>query len=153
MVRIHANDVIDLPVGSAFAYIADYRKMSDWVFGIKRIRPVGDQDSGIGAVFEGAVDLGPKALSSTFRLTDWQQDRLLGATSTAGFDFASTIRLSAKGIYRTGIDVDLDYEVTGGLFGKAVGRTLEPLIAVAVRHSLQSLRRECAGNKPSFRSR
>lgn len=143
MVFVHSSCPVELPVDAVFSYVVDYRKMPEWVFGIKRITPVGDLDHGEGAVFEGAIDLGPKTLSSTFEVRSWRTDDMIALASIGGFDFTSTVRFTALGAAQTLIDIELSYEFGGGLAGKALARTLEPLILVVLHHSERSLQHAC----------
>lgn len=101
MVEIHTTGVIERSAADVFAYVADYRRMNEWVFGITSVRPVGDADYGPGAVFEGGVDLGPKTLSSTAEIQGWQQDHLIALRSLAGFDFTATLRLQPGEIVKS----------------------------------------------------
>ncbi|GAA2400302.1 hypothetical protein GCM10009856_05790 [Mycolicibacterium llatzerense] len=132
-----------MPVDAVFSYMVDYRKMPEWVFGIKRITPVGDLEYGAGAVYEGALDLGPKTLSSTFEVTNWRTDDMIVLASIGGFDFTSTVRFTALGAAQTQIDIELSYKFGGGLAGKALARTLEPLILLVLQHSERSLQDAC----------
>lgn len=49
MVEIHTTGVIERSAADVFAYVADYRRMNEWVFGITSVRPVGDADYGPGS--------------------------------------------------------------------------------------------------------
>lgn len=143
MVRVTASDFVDLPAAAVFDYITDYRRMNEWVFGISKMVPVGDLDYGMGAIFEGVVNLGPTTLKSTAQITGWEQNSLIAFDSLSGFDFRSTVRLTAQGPNRTGLDVELAYEIGSGLPGRALARSLEPVIVMAGDHSVNKLKRAC----------
>ena len=53
-----------------FAYVSDFRRMTEWVFGITRVESVGQREQGLGSRLRGAVDLG-QTLSSTAKVTRW----------------------------------------------------------------------------------
>jgi uncharacterized membrane protein len=112
------------------------------MFGLAEFKPVGDQDQGLGAEFAGTFQVRPVKLHSTIRVTQWERDTVIAFESIKGFRNWSTWRFFADGPTRTKIDVVFSYELPGGLAGKAMGKALEPIVAVSVRHSDEALRRE-----------
>jgi uncharacterized membrane protein len=142
MVDIHHEGVCEAPIELAFAYLDDYRNTTEWMFGLSRFEPVGEQDHGLGAEFDGAFQVKPVKLHSTVKVTEWKQDEVIGMESIKGFHNWSTWRFRAEGPTRTKIEVTFSYELPGGLAGKAMGRVLEPIVAMSVRHSDEALRRE-----------
>lgn len=143
MVEVHTTGVVERSAAEVFGYVADYRRMTEWVFGITSVEPVGDSDYGLGAVYKGAVDLGPKTLSSTAKISGWQPDRLIGLDSQAGFDFTATLRLEPEGIDRTVLDFELRYAHSGGAAARAFGKTIEPLLTLAARLTTDKLCDAC----------
>lgn len=143
MVEVRTTGTIERSAADVFAYVADYRRMPEWVFGITRVVPVGDVDYGPGAVFEGAVDLGPKTLSSTAKIIAWEQNRLITLDSMAGFDFTATLRLNPEAADRTALDFELLYATSGGIAAKAFARSIEPLLALAARVTTSKLCETC----------
>jgi uncharacterized membrane protein len=141
MVDIHHKGACEAPLDVAFAYLDDYRTATDWMFGLAKFEPTGDQDQGLGAVFDGTFQVKPVKLSSTVKVTEWEQDKVIGFESIKGFKNWSTWRFTAAGPSRTEIDVVFSYELPGGLAGRAMGKALEPIVAVSVRHSDAALRR------------
>src|SRR5262249_26331388 len=77
MGHINRTAVAKVPVGTGFAYVDDYRNVPGWMFGVTRFEPVGNQNQGLGATFDTTMQLGPKALHSRVRITEWEQDRLI----------------------------------------------------------------------------
>ena len=59
-----------------------------------------------------------------------------------GFKNWSRWQFAPEGPTRTKIDVTFGYELPGGLAGRALGKALEPVVALSVRHSDEALRRE-----------
>jgi uncharacterized membrane protein len=80
-------------------------------------------------------------LHSTIKCTAWEQDSVIAFKSIKGFPNESTWRFSADGPNRTKVDVVFSYQLPGGLAGKALGRALEPIVALSVRHSDAALRK------------
>ena len=141
MVDIHHEGSCAAPIDVAFAYLDDYRHATDWMFGLARFEPAGEQDQGLGAVFDGTFQVKPVKLASTIKVTEWQQDKVIAFESIRGFRNWSTWRFEPLGPAETKIDVTFSYELPGGLAGKAMGRVLEPIVTLSVRHSDEALRR------------
>ena len=140
MVDIHHEGTCEAPLDVAFAYIDDYRSAPEWMFGLAKFQPVGEQVQGLGAVFEGTFQVKPVKLSSTVRVTRWEQDKVIAFESIKGFRNWSTWEFSALSPTQTKITVTFSYELPGGLPGRAMGKALEPIVAISVRHSDAALR-------------
>ena len=145
MVDIHHEGFCAAPVDVAFAYVDDYRNATDWMFGLARFEAVGDQVQGKGAVFDATFQIKPVKLHSTIEVDEWEQDGLISFESVKGFRNWSKWRFEADGPSRTKISVVFSYELPGGLAGKALGRVLEPIVMLSLRHSDEALRREIEG--------
>jgi hypothetical protein len=57
-IEIRVESTFQAPLEVAFAYTADYRNVPDWLYGISKFEPVGENDYGLGAVFDGSMNLG-----------------------------------------------------------------------------------------------
>ena len=112
------------------------------MFGLAAFTAVGAKDHGIGAVFDGTFQIRPVKLSSTVKVTEWEQDKVIAFESIKGFKNWSRWQFAPEGPNRTKIDVTFGYELPGGLAGRALGKALEPVVALSVRHSDEALRRE-----------
>ena len=141
MVDIHHEGFCAAPLDVAFAYLDDYKNATTWMFGLSGFEPVGEQVQGLGAVFEGTFQVKPVKLHSTIEVTEWKQNDRIAFHSIKGFRNWSTWSFAADGPERTKITVDFSYELPGGLAGKAMGRVLEPIVGMSVRHSDEALRR------------
>lgn len=140
MVDIHHEGRCEAPLDVAFAYLDDYRNATEWMFGLAKFDPVGGKDHGLGAQFEGLFHVTPVKLHSTIEVTEWEQDSVIAFESIKGFRNWSTWRFIAAGPAATTVQVQFSYEMPGGLAGRAMGRVLEPIVAMSVRHSDQALR-------------
>jgi uncharacterized membrane protein len=141
MVDIHHEGSCEAPIDVAFAYVDDYRNAPKWMFGLAEFEPEGGKDHGLGAVFNGTFQVKPVKLHSTVECTDWKQDELIVFKSIKGFKNSSTWRFIAAGPTKTTIRVAFDYEVPGGLAGRALGKMLEPIVGMSLRHSDEALRK------------
>ena len=142
MVDIHHESACEAPLGVAFEYLDDYHNATEWMFGLARFEPAGKQTQGVGAVFEATFQVKPVKLHSTIEVTEWAGNSMIAFESVQGFRNWSTWRFVADGPERTRIQVVFSYEMPGGLAGRAMGRALEPIVAVTVRHSDEALRRQ-----------
>jgi uncharacterized membrane protein len=142
MVDIHHEGSCEAPLDVAFAYLDDYRNATKWMFGLQKFEPAGDKDHGLGAEFDGTFAVKPVKLHSTIRVTEWEQDKVIAFESIKGFKNWSTWRFQADGPSRTKINVKFSYELPGGLAGRALGKALEPIVALSVRHSDNALREQ-----------
>lgn len=142
MVDIHHEGSCAAPVDVAFGYVDDYRNATKWMFGLAEFAPEGDKDHGLGAVFNGTFQVKPVKLHSTVECTGWAQDELIAFTSVKGFKNTSVWRFVADGPDRTTVLVHFNYELPGGIAGRALGKVLEPIVGVSVRHSDEALRKQ-----------
>jgi uncharacterized membrane protein len=142
MVDIHHEGSCAAPLDVAFAYLDDYRNATKWMFGLEKFEPVGDKVHGLGAEFTGTFAVKPVRLHSTIRVTEWAQDKIIAFESIKGFKNWSTWEFVADGPTRTTIRVKFSYELPGGLAGRALGKALEPIVAISVRHSDHALREQ-----------
>jgi uncharacterized membrane protein len=140
MVDIRHEGSCAAPLNVAFSYVDDYRNATRWMFGLAAFSPEGDKDHGLGAVFNGTFQVKPVKLHSTVKCTDWEQDELIAFESIKGFKNSSVWRFTATGPTTTKIEVRFSYELPGGLAGRALGKALEPIISISVRHSDEALR-------------
>jgi uncharacterized membrane protein len=145
MVDIHHEGSCAAPVDVAFAYVDDYLNATDWMFGLSRFEPVGEQVQGKGAIFDATFQVKPVKLHSTIEVSEWEQDGLIAFESVKGFRNWSRWQFAADGPSHTKISVVFSYELPGGLAGKALGRVLEPIVMLSLRHSDEALRREIEG--------
>jgi uncharacterized membrane protein len=135
MVDIHHEGRCEAPVEVAFSYLDDYRNATDWMFGLAAFVPSGDKDHGIGATFDGTFAIKPVKLHSTIKVTEWEENQLIAFKSIKGFANESTWRFIGDGPTRTRVDVKFSYHLPGGIAGKVLGKALEPIVALSVRHS------------------
>lgn len=142
MVDIRHRSSCDAPVEVAFAYIDDYRNTTRWMFGLSKFVPVGGQNQGLGAEFDGTFAVKPIKLSSRVRITEWVQDKLIALESVKGFRNTSRWEFAPDGPERTAVSVVFSYDLPGGLAGRALGKAMEPVVALSVRHTDESLRKQ-----------
>ncbi|MEV6559740.1 SRPBCC family protein [Nocardia sp. NPDC051756] len=128
------------PAGFAFAYVADYRNVPKWMFGIRHFTPVGEQTFGVGAVFDTALHLGPTTLHLRADTTEWIDGARVTMRAIKGIEGAIRWDFEAVGDVATEVSATADYRVPGGLAGRALDRVIRAFIGPAIRHTEKHLR-------------
>jgi len=144
MPHIHHEGLAAAPVEVLFAYVDDYRNTTKWLFGLSKFEPASEVTHGLGAAFDGTFAVKPITLHSSTKIVEWEQDRVLALESYKGFQSTSRWEFFATGPTTSKIVVDFHYELPGGLAGKAMGKAMEPIVALSIRHSDESLRKNVA---------
>jgi uncharacterized membrane protein len=141
MVEIHHVGHCAAPVSFAFAYVDDYRNATTWMFGLTSLESVTEPQTGLGARYDGTFSVKPIKLASTVEVTEWEQDSVISLKSIKGFPNQSTWRFEPAGDNATRLIILFSYDLPGGIAGKMLGRALEPVVALSVRHSDEALRK------------
>lgn len=136
--RIVRTATCAAPQPVAFGYVADYRNIPTWMFGVERFEPVGPQDSGVGAVFEVTAHFGLR-LHTRMRAVEWADQRLIAMESVSGFTVQTRFEFEPAGADRTMVTAEVDYALPGGVAGRAMGRLIEPFVRQAVDHAQHKL--------------
>ncbi|MCD5421074.1 MULTISPECIES: SRPBCC family protein [Rhodococcus] len=139
MIHVRHSAVADIPIDLAFSYVDDYRNVPDWMFGVARFQPVGEQVSGLGAVYDSTMRIGPKDLDSRVEVVEWERNRVIVLDSIAGFRAASSWTFTDLGD-ATRLDVDFGYRLPGGIAGRTLGMLIEPIVGTAIRQTEHALR-------------
>jgi uncharacterized membrane protein len=139
-IAIRVESTFQAPLEVAFAYTADYRNVPDWLYGISKFDPVGDKDYGLGAVFDGSMNLGA-TLHSRIEVNDFEENRLIAFDSIKGFTNSARWTFSAVDANSSTVVADVTYQLPGGIAGKALGKVIEPFVKIAVRHSSAALQK------------
>jgi uncharacterized membrane protein len=146
MVHIHHEGIADAPVARTFEYVDDYRNTTEWMFGLSKFEPNTARLNGLDATFDGTFAVKPIKLHSSIRITSWAQDSVIGFESYQGFRIKSEWNFVALAAERSTVVVDFYYELPGGLAGRAMGRAMEPIVALSIRHSDDALRKAVAAS-------
>ncbi|WP_280353014.1 SRPBCC family protein [Nocardia abscessus] len=124
---------------SAFAFVNDYQNLPRFLHGVESFTPVGEQTEGVGATFDGHMKLGPVSLKSRIEVVHWEANYAIGVKSIKGFEIESTFLFHDKGDRLCTVDAIVDFRVPGGLAGRALGKTIEPFVKIAVQHTTHNL--------------
>ncbi|WP_310964679.1 SRPBCC family protein [Nocardioides terrisoli] len=129
---------IAAPVAEVFAYVDDFTTTKDWMYGLHRIDPVGEQLRGVGATYDGVMKLGV-SLSSRIRCTGWEQDRLIELTSISGIRNTQRWTFTDLAADRTRVEAWINYSLPGGPAGRAIASAVKPFVSIAIAHTSEAL--------------
>jgi hypothetical protein len=132
------NDV-NVSSDVAFAYLSDYTKITDWLYGLSELSPLTEQTRGVGAKFDGTIKLGAK-LQSLIEVIEFEEGRLMVLDSYKGIKNTSHWLVTPTGDGTCRIKVTWDYDLGGGIAGKALGKVVEPVVKIAAGASTKSLK-------------
>ncbi|GAB2674509.1 SRPBCC family protein [Nocardia goodfellowii] len=134
--------VANAPREYAFEYVDDYRNVPRWMFGVKHFTPVGEQTSGVGAVFDTAINLGPMTLHVRGDVIEWEENSVIALRAVKGIEGRMRWHFETLGADTAKISVVCDYQVPGGLTGRALDRVIQAFIGPAIRHTEKHLRQQ-----------
>lgn len=132
------NDV-NVAADVAFAYLSDYTKIADWLYGLSELKPLTEQTRGVGAKFDGTIKLGAK-LQSLLEVVEFEEGRLMVLDSYKGIKNASRWEVVPLGDSSCRIKVTWDYDLGANIAGKALGKVVEPVVKIAAGASTKSLK-------------
>ncbi len=141
MVDVKVPEEYDVPLEVAFEYLNDYTHFTEFMFGLNFLKPLTEQTSGVGATFDGGMTLGPITLHSTVEVIEWKPNELIVLDSIKGFDVDFRFRFSARGEEKTHVDTLATYRLPFGIAGKILGKTIQPFVELAVKHSVSNVHR------------
>ncbi|SHQ88906.1 SRPBCC family protein [Mycobacteroides abscessus] len=140
MVHIYSSTTISAPRNFVFDYVADLRHAGEWMFGVEKLEVIGTPDRGPGTVYEGSIKFGPKVLHSKVVVTSWIEHEMVSTESLDGFSNQSTWHFIEHDAAETEIVAEIDYQLPGGLAGRAIGHVIEPFIAAGIKYSEGKIR-------------
>ena len=132
-IDININETVDAPLDVTFAYVADYRTIPEWMFGVRKFEPVTDKDYGLGSVFDVSLSLGVP-INTRIETVEFEEGRMIGMDSVKGFKAKSRWYFEADGPERTKVTASVSYELPFGPAGRAMGKVMQPFVKQAVSH-------------------
>lgn len=146
MIHVRHDGVAHVELDTAFAYVADHRTVPEWMYGVTRFEPVGEQVRGVGAVFDACMRIGPAAFTSRLEIVEWEDNHRIVLSSISGFRTRSAWQFDDLGDGDMRLAVDFGYQLPGGLAGRAAGLLIEPLVGTIVRRTENALRDQVVRN-------
>lgn len=131
---------VDAPLSQVFAYVDDFATTKDWMYGLSKIDPVGEQLRGVGAEYDGVMKVGVP-LKSRIRCTDWVENELIEISSVKGIKNTQRWTFTDLGEGRTRVDAWIEYVLPGGPAGRAIEKAVHPVVEIAIRHTKEKLKK------------
>jgi uncharacterized membrane protein len=141
MGKVTTTTVIDAPVQTVFDYVSDYRNAKKYAKDLKKWEPVGANTDDIGAQFDAALQLGPKSFESRVEIDDRSDPQSFGWKTLSGFEQAGRYTFETEGS-QTKVTFDFDYKLPGGMAGRLLARTTEPLLKSSLNNNLKTLKQQ-----------
>ncbi|OBK86201.1 SRPBCC family protein [Mycolicibacter sinensis] len=139
MIQIQSCSTISVPTSFAFAYVADFSLMPEWLYGIQAIRCVNNIPSGVGSRYEGAIKVGA-TLQSSIEIIAHEPNRLLATESRSGIINQTSWLFHELSKELTEVHMTIDYELPGGMAGRVLAKAIEPFISIAVTSTERNLK-------------
>lgn len=139
MGSVRASAVINAPVSEVFAYVDDWRNVQGFTQDLTVWEPVGKVTHGVGAVFHAAMRTGPMTQESTLEITRWEQDAAIGWEPRDGLKQTGLYTFTAAGA-ATEVTLAIDVQLPGGIAGRLLGKTIEPMLRINVAKTLENLK-------------
>lgn len=147
--EININETVEAPLDVAFDYVADYRTIPEWMFGVRKFEPVDPaNDYGLGSVFDVSLSLGVP-INTRIETVEFEDNRVIGMDSVKGFKAKSRWYFAADGPSRTTVTATVSYELPFGPAGRAMGKVMQPFVKQAVSHISQHLKANLEGRAAS----
>lgn len=132
----------NVPVEYAFKYITDYRLIPEWVMGVNRCNPLTDQTEGVGAEFDGVVNLGPISVHLLMAFIKWDENREFATRFTKGVEGTLTMNFEAIDENRARMSAELNYSAGNGLMGRLLDKAIRAFIPMCLRYVDKTLSRK-----------
>ena len=140
--RINETVTIDAPPRVVWDYISDFSNYTDFVAGLTRWEPVGDQTRDCGARFKVLVRVGAADVGGVIEVVEWDEGRDIAFTSVTGLDQRGRWRLRETHGGGTRVQFRWSYGVAGsGISGMIAERIATPGLRRDLRQSLTNLQR------------
>jgi uncharacterized membrane protein len=136
---LRIDETCEAPLDVTFAYVADYRTIPQWMFGVRSFEPVGGKDYGLGSVFDVNLQLGVP-IRTRIETVEFEEGAVIGMDSISGFRARSRWYFRALDGPRTSVRAVVSYDLPFGPAGKTMGKVLEPFVRQAVGYISQHLR-------------
>ncbi|MEV6768743.1 SRPBCC family protein [Nocardia sp. NPDC051030] len=140
MHHIEHSNVTHVPVDECFSYVEKMENMPLWMYGMLEARPVGTQSRGLGTIVDMTMKLGPIKFAMRGAIEEYVENVVVTVAPK------STL-ISGRGSFRfaptdeggTRLSVSVDYEIGGGLAGRALAKVIDAVIDTAIGYSEDKL--------------
>jgi uncharacterized membrane protein len=137
-IRIVQQSEAQRPVEAVFAYVDDWRNVSDWLVGVETFTPVGDKEQGLGSEFDVVVHAGIK-VKTRLRVTDHVEGRLIEFESVKGFKVRNRWNFEPLDEGSTLVTAETELRPPFGPAGTAMAKVLQPAVKRIMERSSTNL--------------
>jgi uncharacterized membrane protein len=140
--RLNESIVVGVPQQAVWDYVADLDHYMDFLSGITRWDPDGEQRSGLGARRRMLIKVGSAEVGGLIEMVEWDEPNDLAWSSVTGVDQRGRLRLRKAGASGTLVEFRYAYGVAGGgLSGWIAEHVSARTLTSHLRTSLQQLKR------------
>ncbi|MEU7763756.1 SRPBCC family protein [Nocardia sp. NPDC049190] len=142
MGRIKYASDVGAPVEVAFSYADNHLFVPDWMFGIARFVPTGEQNHGLGAVFATTACVALWRTTMTCEITEYRRNVVIGYTLRGHLSGTLTLRFDPLGYGRSVLTSEAEYGPPRGFVGRMSVGLVDSVVKSALRRTESQLRRE-----------
>ena len=147
MGQVTTSTTIDADISTVFDYVSDYRTATRYSRDLKKWEPVTDVTDDVGAQFDAVLQLlpqlGPKAFDSRVEIDSRPDPEQFGWTVDLRLPPLRPLHLQPiAGEGRTEVTFVFDYTLPGGMAGRLLAKTTEPLLKASLATNLKTLKQQ-----------
>ena len=146
MATITVTETIDAPVSAVFAYVDDYRNTIQYMKDMTKWEPAGEQNHGLGSRFVLSMKVGPLNIDGEVEIDAWEENRTIGWKTLKGLRQDGSWAFREKG-GGTEATFTVEIDLPGGIAGKMMAKTIEPLLKGALQGSVRQLKAQTEKGK------
>ena len=142
MGQVTTSTTIDADISTVFDFVSDYRTATGYSRDLKKWEPVTEVTDDIGAQFDVSLQLGPKAFESRVEVDFRNDPKEFGFSSISGFQHSGRYVFEPAEGGGTLVTFVFDYTLPGGMAGRLLARTTEPLLKSSLASNLRTLKQQ-----------
>ena len=137
--HVSASTTIAAPISDVFAYVDNWENATVYTQDLTKWEPAGEITHGLNSSFAAALKMGPTTQESILLITKWEEDVIIAWEPQSGFQQSGAYEFEPVG-EGTKVTFTLDIKLPGGIAGKLLGKTVEPVAKMTVSKSLSNLK-------------
>ena len=145
MIEIRTTIVVEAPLETVWADLADIGSHIEWMVDAVAIRFTSPGDPGVGSTFDVATRLGPIRLNDPLQITEWQPGRALGVRHRGAVSGAGRFTVEPVSERRTRVTRDEHLSFPWWMGGAAGEIVATPILRTLFRANLRAFAARHAG--------
>lgn len=138
MIEIRTTIVVEAPLETVWADLADIGSHIEWMVDAVGIRFTSSGDLGVGSTFDVATRLGPIRLNDPLEITEWQPGRVLGVRHRGAVTGAGRFTVEPVSESRTRVSRDEHLRFPWWMGGAAGEIVATPILRALFRANLRA---------------